>query len=77
MVDLLTVGTYLVFAGILILVAALVVESRKDSAGLKAKGGAVLLIGPIPIIFGSDAKWASVAIVLALVLLIVTIIIAS
>ena len=29
------------------------------------------MIGPIPIIFGSDARWASVAIVLAIILILV------
>ena len=34
------------------------------------KGGGVVLIGPIPIIFGSDAKTAAILIILALVLII-------
>lgn len=33
------------------------------------KGGGVVMIGPVPIIFGSDAKWASAAIGLAIVLI--------
>jgi uncharacterized protein (TIGR00304 family) len=35
------------------------------------RGGGVIMIGPIPIIFGSDAKWTGVAIVLAIVLIVV------
>lgn len=42
--------------------------SHMDGAGPKVKGGGVVMIGPIPIIFGSDAKWATVAIILAIVL---------
>ncbi|MDG6985607.1 MAG: DUF131 domain-containing protein [Nitrososphaerota archaeon] len=37
--------------------------------GVKVRGGGVVMIGPIPIIFGSDTRWASVAIVLAIVLM--------
>lgn len=36
----------------------------------KIKGGGVVLIGPIPVIFGSDAKTAMVLVVLALILII-------
>jgi uncharacterized protein (TIGR00304 family) len=35
------------------------------------KGGGVVLIGPIPIVFGSDAKTAMVLMVLAIILIIV------
>jgi uncharacterized protein (TIGR00304 family) len=31
------------------------------------------MIGPIPIIFGTDAKWASIAIILAIVLVLLSI----
>ncbi len=37
--------------------------------GTKVKGGGVVMIGPIPIIFGSDVKYASLAIVLAIILM--------
>ena len=39
----------------------------------EVKGGGVILIGPIPIIFGSDARWASIAIVLAIVLIVIVV----
>jgi len=38
------------------------------------RGGGVVMIGPIPIIFGSDAKWASIAIGLAIVLVLLWIV---
>jgi len=31
------------------------------------------MVGPIPIVFGSDAKWATIAIVLAIVLILLTV----
>jgi len=47
---------------------AMFVEGTKGRGGVQ--GGGVVMIGPIPIIFGSDAKWASVAIALAIVLVV-------
>lgn len=63
--DLVTAGLLLVLVGFAVL--AVSVLSRRG--GTEVKGGGVVMIGPIPIIFGSDAKWASVAIVLAIVLI--------
>jgi uncharacterized protein (TIGR00304 family) len=71
MVDAVSVGFLLIFAGVLvILVAAL----RSSGEGSRVKGGAVVLAGPIPIAFGTDARWTSVAIALAIVLVVVTLI---
>ena len=72
MVDLATAGLVLVLAGFGIVAMSLLSETRKS--GAEVKGGGVVMIGPIPIIFGSDAKWASVAIALALILVVLTIV---
>ena len=67
--DLVTVGILVVLAGF-----AVVLVSTLGGPGegkTEVRGGGVLMIGPIPIIFGSDMKWASVAIALAIVLLLV------
>ncbi len=56
--------------GVGMMVVAMFSEARKG--GTQVRGGGVLMVGPIPIIFGSDMKWASVAIVLAIVLLLLT-----
>lgn len=66
MVDIVAIGLALVFIGLGILLIAVVGSSSGDAG---VKGGGVLMIGPIPVIFGSDAKWATVAIVLAIVLI--------
>ena len=68
MIDLVAAGLALVFAGIGVMVVAMFVEGTKGQG--RVKGGGVVMIGPIPIIFGSDAKWASVAIALAIVLVV-------
>jgi len=68
LIDLVAAGLALVFAGIGVMVVAMFVEGTKGQG--RVKGGGVVMIGPIPIIFGSDAKWASVAIALAIVLVV-------
>ncbi len=70
MADLVLAGVVLVFVGVVVTAVALLNQARKG--GAEVKGGGVVMIGPIPIIFGSDAKWTSVAIVLAIVLVVVT-----
>jgi uncharacterized protein (TIGR00304 family) len=66
MVDLTLAGLALVLLGFGVVAVSMLGQSREE--GAKVKGGGVILIGPIPIILGSDAKWASVAIVLAIAL---------
>lgn len=62
-----TVGLALVFLGFAAAASALLASGRTAGADVKATG--VRMVGPIPVIFGSDAKWASVAMALAIVLL--------
>jgi uncharacterized protein (TIGR00304 family) len=71
MVDLVSAGLVLVLAGFGI-VAISMVSGARESGG-EVKGGGVVMIGPIPIIFGSDLKWASIAILLAIVLVVLSI----
>ena len=71
MVDLILAGTVLVLVGLGVMALALLSGGRRS--GGEVKGGGVVMVGPIPIIFGSDAKWTSVAIVLAIVLVLLTI----
>ncbi len=73
MVDLIQIGLVVVLAGLGILVASMF-SNRKKEEGTRVQGGGVVLIGPIPIIFGSDARWATIAIALAIVLVVLTII---
>lgn len=69
MVDLLFVGLLLLIAGFVVVILSTLGQGQKGS---EVRGGGVVMIGPIPIIFGSDAKWTSVAIVLAIVLVVVS-----
>jgi uncharacterized protein (TIGR00304 family) len=68
-VDLVTAGLLLIIAGFGVVVLSL--ASRESGTKTEVRGGGVIMIGPIPIIFGSDARWASLAMVLAIVLILV------
>ena len=72
MVDLVLVGLLLVLTGFGVVVIAILSQGKKE--GVEVKGGGVIMIGPIPIIFGSDMKWASVAIVLAIILIVLAVV---
>ena len=61
-----SVGLILVFAGFLVILFAVLTAFL---GGGKAKGGGVILIGPFPIVFGSDAKTARTLIYLAIALI--------
>jgi uncharacterized protein (TIGR00304 family) len=73
MPDLVFLGVAIILVGFLVVFLAMMLASRSSRGGegrTQVKGGGVILIGPIPIIFGSDAKWTSIAIVLTIVLII-------
>jgi len=72
MVDLALAGILLVLVAFGVMMVAMLSQGRKEGAGVK--GGAVIMIGPVPIIFGSDMKWASVAIMLAIILILLTVV---
>jgi uncharacterized protein (TIGR00304 family) len=68
-IDLASIGFALILAGVAVIVVGTLMSSKDRQH--KAEGGAVVLVGPIPIVFGSNAKWASVAIALAIVLIVI------
>ena len=71
MVDLGTLGFVLVFLGLALVMVSIVGSAKKGNTDVK--GGGVVLIGPIPIVFGSDAKWAVIAIVLSILLILLVV----
>jgi len=73
MADLVLIGVAIILAGFLVVFLALMMARGPSKSGerrTEAKGGGVILIGPIPIVFGSDAKWMSIAIVLTILMII-------
>ena len=78
-----TLGFLLVFIGILVILAGIVSMAyqtwktggegvEKPEAGVK--GGGVIMIGPMPIIFGSDVAALKLVLILAIVLMVIAVI---
>jgi len=68
--SMIAIGIALIFIG-LILVAAGIFSST--SVG-EVHGGGIIMIGPIPIVFGTDRESATLLIVLAIILIVVSLI---
>ncbi|MFH1323430.1 MAG: TIGR00304 family protein [Methanobacteriota archaeon] len=77
---LIMLGIILIMLGLFILVFWGITRSiqggegidSKENANVKASG--VIMIGPVPIVFGSDKRSALIAIILAIVLMLLVII---
>ncbi len=67
--DLMALGVILIVLGILAVFLGLAanISSREEGQG-SIRGGGVVMIGPIPLIFGTDRESASVVIILAIIL---------
>ena len=64
----------LIVVGIIVIIAAIIMASAGDAGKGKVKGAGVIMIGPIPIIFGTDKKSVKTVLALALALVIALII---
>jgi uncharacterized protein (TIGR00304 family) len=47
-------------------------ETRRKKTKTKVGGGGVVLIGPIPILFGTDRKFLIIAVILAIILMLIS-----
>lgn len=64
-----SLGIALIFAGILIILVAVILAFRSAVKGTgKVKGGGAIIIGPFPIIFGTDKESLKTVLILSLVL---------
>jgi uncharacterized protein (TIGR00304 family) len=61
-------GIALIFIGVLIIIVAVILLFILGTKKEKIKGGGALIIGPIPIIFGTDKKSLETVLLLSLVL---------
>ena len=71
-------GIVLILAGVVIIAVAVFLLSVRGAGKGKVRGGGAVIIGPIPIIFGTDKKSLRTILVLSLaltVLLLVVIIV--
>lgn len=69
------IGITLVVVGVIVIVAAIILASIGGAKKGKVHGAGVIMIGPIPIIFGTDKKSVKSVLALALSLTIVVLII--
>ncbi|ADL19142.1 hypothetical protein ASAC_0736 [Acidilobus saccharovorans 345-15] len=69
------IGFLIILVGMFIIVAAGVYEAYRQSSQAKGQvqAGGVVMIGPIPIVFGTSWKMAIIAMVLAIVLIVISI----
>jgi uncharacterized protein (TIGR00304 family) len=68
-------GIALVFVGILIIILTVLLLSIRSAGKGKVKGGGAVIIGPIPIIFGTDKKSLKTVLLLSLALTILLIVV--
>ena len=68
-------GTALIVVGIIVIVAAIIIVSKSGAKKGKVRGAGVIMIGPVPIVFGTDKKSVKAVLALALALAIVVLII--
>ena len=61
-------GIVLVFVGVLIIIIAVVLLFVPGARKGKVKGGGAIIIGPVPIIFGTDKKSLKTVLLLSLAL---------
>ena len=68
-------GTSLIVAGIILLIIAIALISIRKGKNVKTRAAGIIMIGPIPIIFGTDKKSVKTIIVLALALTVMLVIV--
>lgn len=71
--EIITLGLLLVFIGMLLIFFGILSETLKAKEGEKSgvRGGGVILIGPIPIVFGTDVgaiKWVLILTIIVMIL---------
>lgn len=49
-----SLGFALIFLGIMIVLTALLLLSHSETKEKKTRGGGIIIIGPVPIVFGTD-----------------------
>jgi|Deesub1362A_J573_1020465.scaffolds.fasta_scaffold00005_11 uncharacterized protein (TIGR00304 family) len=73
-VSFITIGFLLVFLGILLIFMGMLTEAIKGSelrskGEVKSRGAGIVMIGPFPIIFGTDAESVKIVIILTIILI--------
>jgi uncharacterized protein (TIGR00304 family) len=61
-------GIVLIFTGVLVIISVVLLLSVLSARKGKLKGGGAIIIGPVPIIFGTDKKSLKTVLLLSLAL---------
>jgi len=67
--EVMLLGFLLVFLGMLLIMAGTFLQAAKSPRDTEVRSGGVVLIGPIPIIFGSDTESVKTVLLLAVLLM--------
>ncbi len=73
---LIVIGILLITLGLLLIISGTMRAKESDGKEMtqeKIKGGGVILIGPVPIVFGTDKRYAFLLIILAIVLMLLAV----
>ena len=68
------IGILLIIVGVIVVLLAVILTSARGTGKSKVRAGGVIMIGPIPIIFGTDKKSIKTIVTLALALTVAAII---
>ncbi len=68
--ELISLGVILVFIGIAFMAIGMISQAVKSKEA-EVRGGGVILIGPFPIVFGSDAEAAKTVLILTILLILI------
>jgi uncharacterized protein (TIGR00304 family) len=69
-----SIGVGLIFAGVLVIIIAFILLAILSLKRGKIQGGGVIMIGPVPIIFGTDKNSLKTVLLLSLVLTVLLVI---
>jgi len=75
------IGILLIILGFFLVAAGMVreageegIEGEQESKKGGVRGGGVILIGPVPVVFGTDKRFALIAMILAIILMLLAIV---
>jgi uncharacterized protein (TIGR00304 family) len=76
---LITAGFMLIILGFFLVAFGIMHSAKEGGKGqetgeAKVKGGGVILIGPVPVVFGTDKRYAMILMILATVLMLLAIV---
>jgi uncharacterized protein (TIGR00304 family) len=69
-----TLGIVLIVVGVIFVIVSIITASSDLASKSKVKGAGIIMVGPIPIIFGTDKESVKNILVLALVLNVIVLI---